>query len=351
MNARASGPLQVYGLHRGSELNVVAARSRAEALEAWDADPSVFETGAARVIRDQHNHRESLMRPGYVRRIPIGFDAFEQYEFFPPTARERHDRAAALQRLMDERIAGPPVDGGHAYEHRYVAFIDLLGFRQLIDDADRDDNLREAVVHNLRNMRRSVHPDGRIFRVTQFSDSIIMSTDYSDFGLGLMICALEAMATTILQVALLFRGGLVRDNILHDGAIVLGRGVNRAAGFDQRGAPPRITLSDEVVHDMAIDPTFGAKRWLRHDEADGKPYFHILRGFGSDISPWPNDEALAFAEEFVASYEANKDEFLRDPGVRAKWAWFTEYWNRTVRPAARLPLLQWKSEDPPAAPA
>jgi hypothetical protein len=64
------------------------------------------------------------------------------------------------------------------YREKYVAFVDLLGFKRLVADADQSQERRRHVHEVLELLRETACENPSIgMRLTQFSDCIIMSAD------------------------------------------------------------------------------------------------------------------------------------------------------------------------------
>jgi hypothetical protein len=63
-----------------------------------------------------------------------------------------------------------------AYRDKYVAFVDLLGFGNLVREADADARKRTEIFTVLDLFQKTLSPNPYIeMRLTQFSDSIIIS--------------------------------------------------------------------------------------------------------------------------------------------------------------------------------
>jgi hypothetical protein len=100
------------------------------------------------------------------------------------------------------------------YEERYCAFIDILGFRNLVKGLH---SASDATT--LRDVMRKIHapasgatvsPDVD-FRAQSISDAIAIST--TPMGLYKLLDAIERLAIDLLREGYFIRGALVRGNL------------------------------------------------------------------------------------------------------------------------------------------
>jgi hypothetical protein len=106
----------------------------------------------------------------------------------------------------------PSADRTPNYEHRYCAFIDILGFRNLMR---RLHDTRDAA--SLRDVMRKIHaPVGAPpvgwsvdFRAQSISDAVAISTVAMDSGLFHLLRAIEELAVDLLREGYFIRGALV----------------------------------------------------------------------------------------------------------------------------------------------
>jgi hypothetical protein len=116
-----------------------------------------------------------------------------------------------------------------SYEERYCAFIDILGFRNLVKGIH---NSRDAAA--LREAMRKMHapasgPDateGIDFRAQSISDAIAISTAPS--GLYELLEAIEKLAIDLVREGYFIRGALVFGYLYHDASMAFGDALVRA---------------------------------------------------------------------------------------------------------------------------
>lgn len=146
------------------------------------------------------------------------------------------------------------------YENRIVAFIDILGFSNIventvIDPATQDDKvfaLRETLIEINENANwLHVNNDSRKF--IQFSDSIIISFLESDDVAFRNF--LENVSRIIIKLFLknkfLVRGGVCKGKLLHEDKVIFGPALNEAYRLETNVAIyPRIIIKSEDIQQL-----------------------------------------------------------------------------------------------------
>ncbi|WP_156139585.1 hypothetical protein [Sphingomonas sp. 35-24ZXX] len=212
------------------------------------------------------------------------------------------------------------------YRERYVAFMDVLGFSQLVSDADSEPYKREvilAIIKSLRNTISEIPPTN--FRFTQFSDCIAVSADRTPEGLVSIFSGCAALVSELLQLGVMLRGGIAVGNLVHTSDVLFGTGLLKALKHDRTGGNPRIALQPEVVSD--------AKRWgygdlTRTDHTDHFPMLHVLWEFENIGHETPMQPLVkTAARKIIRQMDANlsRDDYPAD--VKSKWLWMAKYWN------------------------
>jgi hypothetical protein len=217
------------------------------------------------------------------------------------------------------------------YRERYVAFLDLLGFKALVKSAESDAVERERLLEILRLLRDTLCENPKLgMRFTHFSDCIVLSIDRTAAGLWEAFQSIDLLTFYLLQFDCLIRGGLVAGGVHHSERFVYGTAVNEAHRLESECAENPMTLvSQEIVDDAA---GYGAHflEWLLED-APTRHFIHYLRQY-ADYRPSPPlpgmmimDEPAKRVTDFIC-HRLNVD----TGRVLAKSQWFRAYWNRTV---------------------
>jgi hypothetical protein len=117
--------------------------------------------------------------------------------------------------------APAPPEAGYDYPEKYVAFLDILGFSDLVERADQDPGLRKGlaeVLHILQTTCGSNPVTGT--RVTQFSDSLVITAHRTEQGLCSIVHRCEWLTINLIQYAVLLRGGVAVGRVSHKAHIL-----------------------------------------------------------------------------------------------------------------------------------
>jgi hypothetical protein len=217
------------------------------------------------------------------------------------------------------------------YKDRYVAFLDLLGFKALVCAAENDESEHFRLREVLERLNQTLCNNSLCgFRFTHFSDCIIITCDSVPEALIQIFASVDILTRNLLQYDVLVRGGITRGGAFHSSQYVYGTAVSRAAVIENREANgPLVLLSSEVYEDVkALGPQF--LQWVESD-GPGRFFVHYLLAFAiyHQTPRSPGTVILDTDAERIAFSISRR--LLNDPGsVRAKAEWFQEYWNRTV---------------------
>lgn len=161
------------------------------------------------------------------------------------------------------------------YEQRAVLFLDVLGFKQLIN-ANREDLIEEAL--NITTAER-----GSQYSVSAFSDNMVVSTEFSrGYELyGLMQFA-SNLTFSLLRLGILSRGGIAVGSLRHKGSIVYGPALVEAYQIESQIAVyPRIVLARDAIAKAteaggATDDGAELLGHLVRTDFDGMQHVHIM---------------------------------------------------------------------------
>lgn len=225
------------------------------------------------------------------------------------------------------------------YRQKYVAYLDMLGFKALTLQADDNEQLRDYICDVLSIFRNTMgENEGCGALLTHFSDSLIVSADRTEEGLHLIFLGCRLVAENLMQRGILLRGGVVVGNLYHTNDAVFGPSLIEAVACDR--GPPHIIVSQEVKNDLR---SYGAKHDLSllvTNDPDGvNTILHTLLAFevydkdirrpGTVILDGPARTIVNVINYFMS---------LEDENVREKWCWFCRYWNTSVKQGGCLPL-------------
>lgn len=232
------------------------------------------------------------------------------------------------------------------YEDRIVVFIDILGFKQLIESTlDPYGNEITEKTHAIKYLLELAstifkeHPDLETTKiVTQFSDSILISFHYTEpsqvFYTLLDILHLQLELVNLKQVV---RGAVCFGKIHHTDNLVFGPGIVRAYEFETQSAIyPRIVVEPKVFDvgaKSAIDGHSPNRERSHIDELilkdfDGQYYVDYYANAQQELNEpnldWPN--YLSKLRLIIEKGLENKN-----PSVRNKFLWMKEKYNSLIQ--------------------
>ena len=217
------------------------------------------------------------------------------------------------------------------YRERYVAFLDLLGFKVLVEAAERDDKERQRLLEVLDHLSQTLCNNPRLgMRFSYLSDCIVITADPTPEALWDLFSSICTLTCNLLQFDVFVRGAITRGCAFHSPQFVYGTAVSRAAVMEKDQAIAPVTLlSSEVYGDAQ---TLGSQllQWLESDGPD-RFFVHYLMSFADyhKIPPLPGKVVLDRDAERIAFFVSRR--LLNDSGsVLAKAQWFQAYWNRVV---------------------
>jgi hypothetical protein len=235
--------------------------------------------------------------------------------------------------------------GMNCYSKRFVAFIDILGFTDIIRrtalpepgitideivaalDIPSPAEKGKLIIGSVGDISNSDH------KITQFSDSLIISTNYSDAGLLHLIDHIEKIAFSFLKMGFLCRGGIASGLLFHEENVVFGPAMIEAYQLESSEAIcPRIVLSKEV--ETYISSMAGGERIVIDRKLFRYPDFfavHVLRRLAFVLStPGEGNEwemiYLAIKRHLIAEIAR----LVGEPKKREKVVSFMNYFNETV---------------------
>src|SRR5271169_2786864 len=170
------------------------------------------------------------------------------------------------------------------YCTKYVVFLDLLGFSELVKTSGKDVLERHRLVESLKLVRDTLCENPAInFRFTYFSDCIVLSADHNPQALWQIFQSVEILTCNLLQYDILVRGGMTLGPTHHSEDFVFGTAVTDAYLLERDSARnPVVLLSSEVVNEVEM---LGAefKQWLKED-GEGRYFIHYLMRYAEYTS-------------------------------------------------------------------
>lgn len=245
------------------------------------------------------------------------------------------------------------------YQNRFVIFIDILGFKEKIKNtvnADGSDNL--ALIGEMVNAIKlyptvfDTSDDNKYFksrRVTQFSDSIIISfelNDPADWFYALINT--RHLILELVYKGFLCRGGMTYGKMVHTKEYLFGPAVIDAYELETKGANyPRVIVSNEKIVEIISEylknektDKYGLFQDLEELESllkkdfDGLYYLDYFFDIQSDIDEEHYIQYFNRLKKIILDGLSTKNE-----GIKVKYSWMREKYNLFVKRATSRKTL------------
>jgi hypothetical protein len=228
------------------------------------------------------------------------------------------------------------------FEQRAVGFLDILGFKQLIDEAEASQagfqrlaGLRAVLDNHVRFDNAGIAqtvPDKLKPRYIFVSDSIILSAPLSHGnknltdGLGIVVVKAIQIAQKIIELGHLVRGGIAVGSVWHDERNIFGTGYINAHQVEQEANHPRLMLSPTAV-DIWRTPGRVERTLCIEDGADlivDVLHTYYLRETEAELPYEGYFQALS------AHINSNLQRMPLGSRDRAKWEWMVGFFNDAI---------------------
>lgn len=255
------------------------------------------------------------------------------------------------------------------YEERYCAFLDILGFREIIRDLDGGKFGHRRVMHLLGYVHKptqinSLPTEASDFKAQSISDAVCLSAKANAPGLYHIFSAVESIASALLFEGHFLRGAIVKGKLFHADSMVFGPALITAYELESTVVRyPRVMITSPVASDIhgfqASLPQYGRvlqEYTLQSD--DGPRFLHILKGMITDLGvrlgvnsnlDIAEDANIAFLADMRDKIQKAFLEATDNPRHFEKVQWFAKYWNDHMPDANGLRKIQGPGVLPPTA--
>ncbi len=222
------------------------------------------------------------------------------------------------------------------YEDKIVAFIDILGFSNLVKSLENEPDLHELLytcLQTLKSFKIESNNENTVtseYEVSCFSDSIVISGNI--YELSGIVWAVSWLQLQLLTQGVLIRGAITKGKLIHQDDILYGQGMLNAYELESKvSVYPRIILDPGVKFEVPRDDSFEIS-FLKED-SDGLTYVDPFSFPGAIGKPCPaicsqhcDDETIANCDScgYLSHITAYIDESLKKvkhARQLAKWKW------------------------------
>jgi hypothetical protein len=190
-----------------------------------------------------------------------------------------------------------PTPGANSFEDRFVAYVDILGFSDIVTraatDTDTFEIVRDALkdvdaqVQQLEEHRRrgaTLDPAAKFLtghtptEMTAFSDCYLISSKVSDaMGAWSVFAAVQALGANLLVHDILTRGAVVCGRAYHHGRIAFGPAIIEAHNIERYVANyPRIIVTDDAREAIRWENENMWHGQLLRQDNDGCSFINVL---------------------------------------------------------------------------
>lgn len=250
------------------------------------------------------------------------------------------------------------------YEQRIVAFIDILGFKEIVKQSEKDTTKIEllySVLDFLKGWETSDKWDLKFVEIeedaqkkgvanfdirgktntTSFSDSIVVSVKVDNNVnemTSTLVVNLAYIGALLIEKGILFRGGLTIGNIIHnDNGTVFGQSLIDAYYLETKSAKyPRIVLSDKLIRELNYPLETKRNRYPYHQYidrfADGCIGFHQMIYY-QVIESWTemtSEKMISSLANVRKTIIDGLDSSFENPDVFEKYKWLKEQYNNLI---------------------
>lgn len=229
------------------------------------------------------------------------------------------------------------------YESRVVLFLDILGFKQIIDKTSNkgiDQTQQIDFLYNTLIGMRKLFEKGKRYsastQVTQFSDSVVVSfVEKEEAQVFYTLERVQKLITGLILEGLICRGGISYGKLIHTDQVIFGPALIQAYEMESNAAFfPRVVL-DKAIIDM------GKKYGFKPSEDDqDDPLMNMVKLDTDDmfyINYFLNKKNnLGLREEELVIYLLKLKNIIqhglkfKNPSMRAKYGWMKNKFNRML---------------------
>jgi hypothetical protein len=233
-----------------------------------------------------------------------------------------------------------------SYEIRYCAFVDVLGFSNLIADLAKGKISHETVRAILQRVHKPPLEIARQFANCDFkaqsiSDAVCVSTAATPTGLAHLLQTLSALTQDLLYEGYFCRGGVVKGKLYHQDDVVFGEALVHAYRLESTIAKyPRIILPREVALEAKQLKEAIPKEDYVRQSGDGAFFVHTLLPMTDPPSPDLQSSFDEYWNGMGATIQRLFDESVDNPRHFEKVQWFATYWNFAAAQTTSIELVK-----------
>ncbi len=224
------------------------------------------------------------------------------------------------------------------YQRRVVAFIDILGWENAVEESVANAQLRNRMGHGLDALGKIVRndvseeDDPRLAseqfipsddQASQFSDSVIISYLFNHpHDLTRLIRAVSSYQAIMLLEGFPLRGGITAGLLYHHESVAFGPALSAAVALERKARLPRVIIDAALNSHVEKASIQMPAHWpfISQDEP-GTFYADYLSGLA--LSPTAGTVVRSFIKAQLSQYAG-------DEPVLAKYQWLSEKFEQAI---------------------
>lgn len=222
----------------------------------------------------------------------------------------------------------------HLYTDKVVCFLDILGFKGIIYETQNDDKKLKQIqdaLNFLENYKTETDNHNsqinyRNMRITQFSDSLILSFSMNEEGHFIStIWDILYIIINLISHGYLVRGGIAYGKIIHTDNLVFGPAFIEAYELELSASTPRVILSLNLLGQILNEEIRYAQQSLLAKDCDGFYYIDYFKTASEHDNLY----------EYFIYFDALRNIIIQGLSnnhttVRAKYEWMRVKYNEVV---------------------
>ena len=227
------------------------------------------------------------------------------------------------------------------YKTSLVTYIDILGFRRLLQEksAGQISRVLRVVKEAARRDEKTEADFDRLYE--NFSDLTVRSVnvssaDYVRLHPALLEYELESIAKVQIELLqkhhILIRGGIALGQLAKSWGLVYGAGLVNAYELETKAKHPRIAIHDDLIRIVESVPEGRRFASLLTNLISSDKGCHFVDYFRYAWRHFEEgDDLLDFAAQHKTVIEEGLARFASEPKTEAKFKWLKRYHNSTIQ--------------------
>ncbi|WP_138826478.1 MULTISPECIES: hypothetical protein [Bacillus] len=229
------------------------------------------------------------------------------------------------------------------YEYRYIVFIDILGFKNLVEESSSNEDQLERIHRALKYISeiKQENAEGQLSlreqgeEITVFSDSIVISMPVLERNAGwYLLNKVIFIQMNLMSLGICIRGGMTVGELYHNDNIVFGPAMNEAYGLESNCAIyPRVIVDSKyltIAYSNGNNPPEEEQRhfesYMVKQDRDGNYYVDFIN---QELNVDGIEEYIYLLEKAKQLIVMNLNRYNNKPQILMKYEWLKNYFNQT----------------------